>query len=175
MTEPRKLPRTLAEAEKLPMTPRSGVIGSEVTVGTAGLMPETLMLVAFANLQSYELLGRITTDKEGAFTTTVKVPIWAQVNGAHYIFVSLFDERPIAMTAPFHVASADGTTQLTGFIGENVGDCVPMKKGEVTYHLVGIAGKHRVDTLVSVTGTLVEGDPCGQQNLTIEVTDSHPF
>ena len=159
------------------MTPRGGVIGSEVTIGTAGLMPDTTMLVAFANLQSYELLRRIVTDKDGAFTVTVKVPLWAEVNGVHYIFVSLFDERPIAMTAPFHVASPDGAARLTGFIGENVGECVQMKKGEVTYHLVGINGKHRLDELVSVTGTLSEGDrdPCGQENLTIMVTDSHPF
>ena len=157
------------------MTPRGGAIGSEVTVGTAGLPPEETMLIAFANLQSYELLRRIQTDKNGAFTATVKVPIWAEVNGAHYIFVSLLDERPLALTAPFHVSSADGTVHLTGFVGPTVQDCVTMMKGEVTYHLVGVSGKHREGELVSVTGRIADADPCGDENLSIAVTDSHPF
>jgi hypothetical protein len=165
-------PVILTEAEKLPCTPRGGPIGTEVTVGTAGLPPEEPMLVAFANLQSYELLRRVLTDKDGAFTATVRVPAWADVNVVHYVFVSRLDERPLAMTEPFHVTADDGVARVVGRIGERVNGCLELKNTEgIVYHLVGAPEEQKPGGYVRVLGTLAEGDPCGNGGLAVAVTD----
>jgi hypothetical protein len=165
-------PHVLPEAEKLPCTPRGGAIGTEVTVGTAGLPPEEPMLVAFANLQSYELLRRVLTDKDGAFTATVRVPAWADVNVVHYVFVSRLDERPLAMTEPFHVTAPDGVARVVGRIGERVNGCLELKNTEgIPYHLIGAGEEHKTGALVRVLGTVAASDPCGSDVLAISVSD----
>ena len=47
----------------LPITPRGGAIGSEVLLGATGLPPQARLLIAFANLQGYQLLQRVETHK----------------------------------------------------------------------------------------------------------------
>lgn len=156
--------------EKLPMTPRGGAIGSEVTVGTAGLPPEETMLIAFANLQSYELLRRIETDKNGAFTATIRVPLWAEVDTAHYVFVSRLDERPIKLTEAFHVTAEDGVAHTRGRVVARNGSCLEIRTAaEVIYHLTGTADAHQVGDFVLVKGA-IGTDPHGEDGLSIAVT-----
>ena len=115
--------------QKLPLsiTPRGGAIGSKVSLEATGLPPQSNLLIAFANLQSYQLMQRVTTDDEGYFTTTQEVPPWAIVGGVHYLFASFSDERPLALSEGFHVTTADGTVRVRGKIGDQAEGCVELR------------------------------------------------
>ena len=160
----------IQEKLPLPIAPRGGAIGTEVSLGATGLPPQANLLIAFANLQSYQLLQRVTTDSEGRFTTTEKVPPWAIVGGVHYFFASFSDERPLALSDGFHVTTADGTVRVKGMIGGQVQSCVELRNtGDVLYHLVGGIGERLPGDRVSVTGTIA--DACAGPGIVIAVTD----
>ena len=50
------------------------------------------LLIAFANLQSYQLLQRVATDSEGRFKTKQEVPPWAKVGGGA-LLLRVFQRR----------------------------------------------------------------------------------
>src|SRR5687767_7951583 len=146
----------------LPISPRGGAIGTVVSLSATGLPPEATLLIAFANLQSYQLMQRVITDKDGAFTTTQEVPEWAELNGAHYFFASFADERPLAFSYAFHVTPRSGVARVQGTIGSQVEGCVDLKTpGDVLYHLTGDVGALKAGDRVSVTGTIADQAVCG--------------
>ena len=57
MTDPVLLQQKLP----LPITPRGGAIGTAVSLEATGLPPQSTLLIAFANLQSYQLMQRVRT------------------------------------------------------------------------------------------------------------------
>ena len=130
------------------------------------------LLIAFANLQSYQLLQRVATDSEGRFKTKQEVPPWAKVGGVHYFFASFSDERPLALSDGFHVTTADGTARVKGMIGDPVESCVELTTtGDVLYHLVGGIGERVPGDRVSVIGTIANADACAGPGIAIAVTD----
>ena len=157
----------------LPISPRGGAIGTVVNLSATGLPPSVQMLVAFANLQSYQLLQRIDTDAQGSFSTTQEVPAWAEINGAHYFFVSFADERPVAFSHAFHVTPRNGTARVTGTIAQVAEGCVDLKTpGDVLYHLVGQVGELGAGDRVTVLGTIAEAPAaCGGTGVAIQVTE----
>ena len=156
----------------LPITPRGGAIGTEVGLEATGLPPQTNLLIAFANLQSYQLLQRVTTDDEGHFTTRQEVPPWAIVGGVHYFFASFSDERPLALSEGFHVTMADGTARVRGKIGGQAEHCIELRdSGDVLYHLVGGIGERVLGDRVTVTGTIADAAACAGPGISIAVTD----
>jgi hypothetical protein len=162
----------IQEKLPLPIAPRGGAIRTEVSLEATGLPAQANLLIAFANLQSYQLLQRVTTDSEGRFTTTEKVPPWAKVGGVHYFFASFSDERPLALSDGFHVTTADGTARVRGMIGGQAESCVELRNtGDVLYHLVGGIGKRLPGDRVSVTGTITDADACAGPGIAIAVTE----
>ena len=156
----------------LPITPRGGAIGSEVLLEATGLPPQARLLIAFANLQGYQLLQRVETDDAGSFTTTETVPPWAIVGGVHYFFTSYSDERPLALSDGFHVTTADGTARVRGRLGEQVESCVELRNsGDVLYHLVGGVGESAPGDRVTVIGTIADAATCAGPGIGIAVTD----
>ena len=156
----------------LPISPRGGAIGTEVLLEATGLPPQANLLIAFANLQSYQLLQRVKTDDEGSFTTTEEVPPWAIVGGVHYFFTSFSDERPLALSDGFHVTTADGTARVRGKIGDQVESCVELRNsGDVLYHLVGGIGESVPGDRVTVTGTIADAAACAGPGIAIAVSD----
>ena len=163
--------------QKLPLsiTPRGGAIGSKVSLEATGLPPQSNLLIAFANLQSYQLMQRVTTDDEGYFTTTQEVPPWAIVGGVHYLFASFSDERPLALSEGFHVTTADGTVRVRGKIGDQAEGCVELRNsGDVLYHLVGGIGERALGDRVTVTGTIADAAACAGPGIAIAVMDIAP-
>lgn len=155
----------------LPMVPRGGAVGTVVKLSATGLPPNTQLLIAFANLQMYQLLQRVTTDENGTFATQEVVPKWAKLDGVHYWFASLRDEIPLALSAGFHVTSADGTARISGTLVEPTGGCVTLHDGaETSYHLSGDLAGHQVGARVAVTGTIVEEAACSATAIGIGVT-----
>ena len=168
MTGPMRIQQKLP----LPITPRGGAIGTEVSLEATGLPPQSNLLITFANLQSYQLLQRVRTDDEGYFTTTQEVPPWAIVGGVHYFFASFSDERPLALSEGFHVITADGTARVRGKIGDQAESCVELRTtGDVLYHLVGGVGARLPGDRVAVTGTIADADACAGPGIAIAVTD----
>ena len=155
----------------LPIAPRGGAIGTVVELTATGLPPSSSMLLAFANLQSYQLLQTIEVDTQGNFTTTQEVPAWAEINGAHYFFVSFADERPVAFSHAFHVTPNSGIARVNGTIGERVDGCVDLRTpGDVLYHLTGNLGDLQPGDRVTVGGTIAESPACGGNGVVIAVT-----
>jgi hypothetical protein len=156
----------------LPIEPRGGAIGTVVSLSATGLPPEETLLIAFANLQSYQLLQQVTTDKDGSFSTTQEVPRWAELNGAHYFFASRSDERPLAFSYAFHVTPNSGVARVTGTIGSAVNGCLDQKTpGDVLYHLTGATGTRVAGERVRVTGTIADAAVCGGAGVVIDVTE----
>jgi hypothetical protein len=154
----------------LPIAPRGGAIGTVVELSATGLPPSTALLVAFANLQSYQLVQNIETDAQGAFSTTQEIPYWAEINGAHYFFVSFADERPIAFSHAFHVTPNSGIARVSGTIGERVDGCVDLKtSGDVLYHLTGELGDLVAGDRVTLTGAILDAAACGGNGVAIAV------
>jgi hypothetical protein len=156
----------------LPIAPRGGAIGTVVTLGATGLPPEQELLIAFANLQGYQLLKRVTTDVDGAFATTLTVPPWAQRDGLHYVFASFSDEIPLALSSAFHVTAPDGIARIEGTIGSAAGGCVDLSDGfEGLYHLVGEVGDRKAGDKVAVAGTIEDAAACSGKGIVIRVTE----
>jgi hypothetical protein len=156
----------------LPIVPRGGAIGTAVTLSATGLPPNETLLIAFANLQGYQLLQRVATDADGSFSTTQTVPSWAVRDGVHYFFASFSDEIPLALSSGFHVTSANGTARIKGTIGSQADGCVDLEDyGETTYHLVGDIGQRSPGDRVAVTGTIGEAAACGGTGVVIMVTE----
>ena len=146
----------------LPTEPRGGAIGSAVTLRAAGLPPDTELLIAFANLQNYQLIQRVTTDSTGSFTTVSEVPRWAVLDGVHYFFASFADEIPLAFSNGFHVTEADGTARVEGTVENADGGCVDLRNaGDVVYHLVGDVGQRKPGARIAVTGAIADPSACG--------------
>lgn len=165
-------PTLIQKKLPLPIAPRGGAIGTEVILEATGLPPQANLLVAFANLQSYQLLQPVTTDSDGRFTTTEKVPPWAKVGGVHYFFASFSDERPLALSGGFHVTTADGTVQVRGTIGDQADSCIELRNTrDVLYRLVGGIGDLLPGDRVSVTGTIADADACTGSGIAIAITE----
>ena len=142
-----------------------------VDLSATGLPPEETLLIAFANLQSYQLLQQVTTDKDGSFATTQEVPRWAELNGAHYFFASRSDERPLAFSYAFHVTPTSGVARVSGTIGSSVDGCVDLKTpGDVLYHLIA-AGMRVAGERVVVTGTIADAAVCGGAGVVVDVAE----
>jgi hypothetical protein len=145
----------------LPLDPRGGAIGSAVVLKASGLPPDTNLLIAFANLQNYQLIQRVLTDSTGSFTATSQVPDWAILDGVHYFFASHSDEIPLALSAGFHVTAPDGTARVEGTIERPATGCVDLKNaGDVVYHLVGNVGNPQTGARVTVVGTITDPAVC---------------
>jgi hypothetical protein len=139
----------------LPLDPRGGAIGSAVALRASGLPPDTELLIAFANLQNYQLIQRVRTDSTGSFTARSQVPEWAILDGVHYFFASFSDEIPVALSSGFHVTAPDGTARVEGTIERQAGGCLDLKNaGDVVYHLAGNVGERRPGERVAVLGTI---------------------
>jgi hypothetical protein len=149
-----------------------------VSLSATGLPPSSTLLIAFANLQSYQLLQRIDTDAQGSFSTTQEVPAWAELNGAHYFFASFADERPLAFSHAFHVTTRSGTARVSGTIAQRGEGCVDLKTpGDVLYHLLGDVDELQPGDRVTVMGTIADAAACGGTGVSIqvsEVTDRRP-
>lgn len=157
----------------LPISPRGGAVGSVVSLSATGLPPQTGLLVAFANLQSYQLLGDLVTDPNGSFSTTAIVPPWAELDGLHYFFVSFSDERPLALSPAFHVTAPDGTARVEGTIETAAEGCLDLKApGDGLYHLVGGTRQHRTGERIAVVGRIGDAAACGGNGVVITVRDS---
>ena len=168
-------PVLLQQKLPLPITPRGGAIGTVVGLEATGLPPQSNLLIAFANLQAYQLMQRVTTDDKGYFTTTQEVPPWAMVGEVHYLFASFSDERPLAMSEGFHVTTADGIVLVRGKIGDQDESCVELiNSGDVFYHLVGPIGERSLGDRVTVTGTIADAAACVGPGIAIAVTDITP-
>ena len=165
-------PTLIQQKLPLPITPRGGAIGSVVSLEATGLPAQSRLIIAFANLQSYQLMQRVTTDDDGYFTTTQEVPPWAIVGGVHYLFASFSDERPLALSDGFHVTTADGTARVRGKVGEQAEGCVELRNsGDVLYHLVGDVGERAPGDRVTVVGTIADNTACAGPGIAIAVTD----
>ena len=165
-------PKILQVKLPLAIAPRGGAIGADVTLEATGLPPQANLLIAFANLQSYQLLQSVLTDDDGSFTTTEKVPPWAMLDGVHYFFGSFSDERPLAMSDGFHVTAADGGARVEGTIGSQVEGCVELRNAaDVLYHLVGGIGVQSPGDRVAVRGTIADVSSCGGLGVGMAVTD----
>ena len=164
MTNAPKLP--------LPTIPRGGPIGSTVQLSATGLIPGSGMIIAFANLEMYQLQSRVIIDESGSFSTTGIVPDWAKVDGVHWFFASFADEIPIAMSGGFHVTSPDGAARVRGTLGQKNGACVDlMDNGETLYHLRGDLGELKAGDHVSVLGTVADpSSGCGGPGILISVS-----
>jgi hypothetical protein len=113
----------------------------------------------------------VVTDKDGSFSTTQEVPVWAELNGAHYFFASFFDERPIAFSHAFHVTPKSGVARVSGTIGSTAEGCIDLKTpGDVLYHLTGDAGTRVAGERVVVTGAIADAAVCGGAGVTIDVS-----
>ena len=168
--------RSLQQRLPLPIAPRGGAVGTMVTLSATGLPPGERLLIAFANLQNYQLVQRVETDAEGSFTTTQVVPPWALKDGVHYFFASYADEIPLALSAGFHVTAADGTARVEGTIGAASGGCLDLQDlGETLYHLTGDVGAHKAGDRVTVSGKIAGASLCGGSGITLEVTEIKPL
>jgi hypothetical protein len=158
------------ERRPLAIAPRGGAIGTEVALSATGLPPLSSFLIAFANLQNYQLLQRVATDADGAFATKQVVPPWAVLDGAHYFFASFSDEIPRAFSLAFHVTAADGAARVDGTVGDRADGCVDLNAGEVLYHLTGDVGDVQKGDRILVRGTLVDTAPCGGTGIVVAAT-----
>jgi hypothetical protein len=156
----------------LPTVPRGGPIGSTVQLSASGLIPGSGMIIAFANLQMYQLQKRVIIDETGSFSTTGIVPEWAKLDGVHWFFASFDDEIPVAMSAGFHVTAADGTARVRGTLGQRTGACVDlMDNGETLYHLQGDLGELKPGDHIAAIGTLADQNTaCGGPGIAVAVS-----
>jgi hypothetical protein len=155
----------------LPIRPKGGAIGAEVQMSATGLAPNTRHIIAFANLLNYQLVGRVTTDENGSFSTTQRVPDWADVDRPHYFFAALANEVPLAFSTGFHVTAADGVATVTGWIEDRTGGCVNLKDvREELYHLTGDVGERKSGERVEVRGTIADQAVCGGAGIVVAVT-----
>jgi hypothetical protein len=156
----------------LPIRPRGGAIGAEVQLSATGLAPNVRHIIAFANLTSYQLVGRVTTDQNGGFAIAQRVPDWAELDRVHYFFAALANEIPLAFSHGFHVTAADGTGTVTGWIGDRAEGCVDLRDvREELYHLTGDIGERKPNDRVVVRGTIAESTPCSGTGIVIAVRD----
>jgi hypothetical protein len=147
-------------------------VGTVVNLSATGLPPNSRLLIAFANLQSYQLLQRVETDASGSFATTQEVPPWAELNGAHYFFASFADERPLAFSHAFHVTPRSGVARVTGTIAQQANGCVDLKTpGDVLYHLLGGVDQLKPGDRVTVVGAIADAAACGGTGVAIQVTE----
>jgi hypothetical protein len=154
----------------LPIRPKGGAIGTEVHLSTTGLAPNTRYIIAFANLTNYQLVGRVTTDESGSFSTTQRVPDWAELDRVHYFFAALANEVPLAFSTGFHVTAADGAAVVTGWIEERTAACVELRDvKEELYHLTGEVGERKAGERVEVRGTITDSTACAGAGIVIAV------
>jgi hypothetical protein len=145
------------------MQPFTGPHGTEISIWTDGLQPNTNYHLAFGEMQGcgYQICDPTRTNARGELAATLVVPDWAHTQ--HFEVVLIMDESftPMAVSDPFHVTDAEGLVQREGKIGEAWPGCASLETEDgVSYALVG----PRARTLTAsegqwmrVEGRIVEG------------------
>jgi hypothetical protein len=164
--------RSPQQRRRIAVTPKGAAPGGEVTVTVSNMPPMLNIKVGFGSLQEYQFIGRQATDGDGGFVEKMTIPDWAQRNKVHYFFVAYDDESPRGVSEPFHVTARDGTATVAGQLTTEGRSCRAMKNAlDVVYTLVGDTSAWPAGAKVVVTGTIVDGAPCGDQGITLGVTD----
>ena len=165
-------PRDAQQRRRIAISPRGCPAGGAVTVTVSNMPPMIAVKVGFGSLSEYQFIGRQSTDGDGGFVEKMSIPEWAQRDKIHYFFVAYDDEQPRGVSDPFHVTARDGTAHVSGEITTDGRSCTAMKNvSDVVYTLVGDTSAWKAGAKVLVTGRIVDGAPCGDQGITIGVSD----
>ena len=157
---------------RLGVSPRGGPVEGEVTVSLGGLRAGERIILGFGSLAAHELVAEVDTNDQGAFTTTVRIPYWAELDRPHFFFWALADQRPRGFSDPFHVTAPDGTARVTGTIRDPGASCLTLEgPGGTVYTLQGDLGTWQPGTRVRVTGTVADGPACSGEGLPISVRE----
>jgi hypothetical protein len=160
------------QRRRINATPRGGPIGSEVTVVVTDLPPMIGIQIGFGNLQQHQILERTASDGFGLATVTIRVPEMADVNRTHFFFVAFDDAQPRGVSEPFHVTAADGTAIVRGQIADDGRSCTALRTAmDELYTLVGDTSAFKPGTRVAVRGKIVDGAACGNEGITIGISE----
>ena len=165
-------PRPAQQRRRIAVTPKGAPPGGEVTVTVMNMPPMIGIKVGFGSLQEYQFIGRQSTDGDGGFVEKMVIPDWATRDKVHYFFVAYDDESPRGVSDPFHVTARDGTATVSGVMTNDGQSCPTLKNVfDIVYTLVGDTSAWQTGAKVVVTGKIVDGGPCGDQGITIGVSD----
>jgi hypothetical protein len=162
-----------APQEKPVASPRGAPVDGEVTLTMAGLPPLESVRIGFGSFHQNQGVGRAQADQEGRFTTSIRVPSWAEPDQVHFFFVSTTNQAPRILSEPFHVTGPDGTARVTGTISTVPGgSCVELAGPDGTlYALRGDLGVLNPGMRVQVVGTVGAEPGCSGQGLPIAVNE----
>lgn len=168
-------PRSPQQRRRIAVSPRGCPPGGDVTVTVSNMPPMIGVKVGFGSLQEHQFIGRSATDGDGGFVQKLTIPDWAQRDKVHYFFVAYDDEQPRGVSDPFHVTARDGTAHVTGDITADGRSCTALKNAmDVVYTLIGDTSAWKAGSKVLVTGRIADGAPCGDQGITLAVSDIQP-
>lgn len=157
------------------ISPRGGPVDAEVTLTVIGADPLMSLRIGFGSFGQYELIARDQADTDGNFSTTIKVPYWAERDRVHFFFLSFGNRRPRALSDPFHVTAPDGTARIVGIIRDDPGNCLALDGPDDTvYSLEGPIGGWSPGMRVLVTGTITKAPTCGGNGVPITVQQIQP-
>ena len=80
-------------------TPRSGPVGTDVTLETRDLPAVTPIYLGIgATRSSFEVLKQLVTDEFGEMSEVVQIPSWATTDRTHYFVLVDVYFRPLAVS-----------------------------------------------------------------------------
>lgn len=160
------------QRRRIQVTPRGAPAGAEVEISVSGMPPLTGIVFGFGNLQQHSIIGRSATDEEGSATEKLILPDWSERDKVHFFFVAFADQQPRGFSDPFHVTAADGTMRVSGRITDEGTSCTALRTArDDLYTLVGDMSAWKPGDRVALRGSIGEGAPCGDQGITVVVSE----
>lgn len=154
------------------ITPQQGSPGEEVHVAASGFPASSEVVIGFGPPQSeYSELRRVRTDADGAVSTRVAVPSWADTGREYVWVVADPSTRPRAISDRFQVTNEprNGRVTVEGRITEEGVECPAMRdNADRLYTLAGAPDWVQPGQRVRVEGAVAEVSIC-QQGTTISV------
>ena len=153
-------------------SPRSGAVGTDVTVETRDLPALTPVYLGIgATRSSFEVLTQLVTDENGEMTEVVQVPSWATADRTHFFVLVDVYFRPLAVSEAFHVTESDGTLTRRGLVTDEGVECPALREDESgeLYSLTGATEGLSPGDSVVVEGRIAEMSVC-IQGTTLQVT-----
>jgi hypothetical protein len=146
-------------------------VGAEITVNVTGLPPMMGILIGFGNLQQHQIVARTNSDGEGQVAEKVTIPDFAERDRVHFFFVAFSDTQPRGVSDAFHVTAPDGSARVRGEISDE-GSCTTLRTAaDDVYTLLGDTSAFKAGARVAVQGTIADGTPCGDEGITLAVTE----
>ena len=153
-------------------SPRSGPVGTDVTVETSDLPAVTPVYLGIgATRSSFEVLSELVTDEYGEMSEVIQIPSWATTDRTHFFVLVDVYFRPLAVSEAFHVTEPDGTVTRRGEVTDRGVECLTLREDESDelYSLTGATEGLTAGDSIVVVGTIAEASIC-MQGTTLQVT-----